>query len=82
MKQSEEIKAMQKVIKYKNEKAYVRGVERMTSRGYRVVSVSNPAAKYGCLKTGCLGLLFLPLALLGRKPQQYVVLYEYVGDLL
>jgi hypothetical protein len=41
----------------------------MEVRGFRVISVQTVDRGWSLIKTGCLGLIFLPLALLGkRKP--------------
>lgn len=65
-----------KIVFYKNEKALHRGIARMQRKGWLVVDTETVQPGYGCAKTGCLGLLFLPLALLGKKPTRYKVTYR------
>lgn len=45
-------------------------------RGYRVVSVQSVDRGWSLLKTGCLGMIFLPLALLGKKKPVIQVTYQ------
>lgn len=53
-------------------------IRRMESRGYHVVSVQSVDRGWSLVKTGCLGLIFLPLALLGkRKPLIQVTFQRY-----
>ena len=62
---------------YNNYRDMQQGMKRMQARGW--VVIGSPQAidqGYGCMKTCCLGALFLPLALLGRKPQKYQVTYQ------
>jgi len=61
---------------YPNDRAMRRGIARMQRRGWQVVHTEVDPQGYGCLKTGCLGLIFLPLALLGKKPNRYKVTYR------
>jgi len=48
----------------------------MEKQGWEVMSTEISDQGYGCLKTGCLGLLFLPLALLGKKRARHKVTYR------
>ena len=61
---------MKTIIKYyTSQTAANRAISRMEVRGFRVISVQTVDRGWSLLKTGCLGLIFLPLALLGkRKP--------------
>lgn len=61
---------MKTIIKYyTSQSAANRAISRMEARGFRVISVQTVDRGWSLLKTGCLGLIFLPLALLGkRKP--------------
>lgn len=61
---------MKTIIKYyTSQSAANRAISRMEARGFRVISVQTIDRGWSLLKTGCLGLIFLPLALLGkRKP--------------
>lgn len=52
---------------YHNQAAANRGIARMEARGYRVIAVQTIDRGWSFLKTGCLGLIFLPLALLGKR---------------
>ena len=48
----------------------------MERDGWEVRSADEIDPGYSCLKTGCLGLIFLPLALLGKKPKQTRVTFQ------
>ena len=61
---------------YDNEKSMKRGIRKMQSRGWEVANTEAINEGYGCLKTSVLGCIFLPLALLGKKPQRYKVEYR------
>jgi hypothetical protein len=61
---------------YKNEKDMQKGMKKMQKQGWEVVDTEIVQQGWSCAKTGCLGGLFLPLALLGRKPQRYKVQYR------
>ena len=61
---------------YDNEKALRKGISKMQKKGWGVVDTEMIEQGYGCFKTGCLGFMFLPLALLGKKPNQYKVTYR------
>jgi len=65
-----------KIEFYDNEGAMKRGIARMQQQGWEVVSTETTNEGYSCLKTAVLGCLFLPLALLGKKPQRYKVQYR------
>lgn len=67
---------MTNTIFYNNEKAMVRGIRKMESFGWVVASSEALPSSHGCFKTGCLAIIFLPLALLGKKPTRYKVLYR------
>jgi hypothetical protein len=69
-----------KVVFYKNRRAMQRGIKKMQGRGWEVVDTEVVERGYGCIKTGCLGCLFLPLALLGRKPEEYKVQYRRLQE--
>jgi len=64
---------------YKSEKAMERGIKKLEKKGWIVRSVDTVDPGYGCLKTGCLGVLFLPLALLGKKPKYFRVVFQKAG---
>ena len=65
-----------RVIEYKNSKALKKGTQQMGEEGWTVVSIQAIDQGYSGAKTCCLGCLFLPLALLGKKPQLRQVLYQ------
>jgi len=65
-----------KVVNYSSEKEMQRGIRVMQRRGWEVVTTSTTDEGYGCFKTATLGCLFLPLALLGKKPKKYTVQYR------
>ena len=43
-------------------------LQRLLQEGWTIKTTNNKAQGYDTKKTCCFGLLFLPLALLGRKP--------------
>ena len=53
-----------------------RGIRGMERAGWQVLSTEAVDQGYGCLATGCLGAIFLPLALLGKKSNKYKVTYQ------
>jgi len=65
-----------KIEFYGSERSMKRGIAKEQKRGWEVVSTEAVEQGYGCLKTGCMGCLFLPLALLGKKPSRYKVQYR------
>jgi hypothetical protein len=62
---------------YDNQHDMGAGIKRWEKAGWTVASVQVVPQGYGCAKTCCLGVLFLPLALLGRKPEKYQVTYQW-----
>ena len=65
-----------KVVIYDNEKAMQRGIAKMQKQSWEVVSTEALERERGCVKTCLFALIFLPLALLGKKPQKYKVQYR------
>jgi hypothetical protein len=65
-----------KVLFYDNEKKMQKGIAKMQKKGWEVVETEVVERGYGCLKTGCFALIFLPLALLGKKPNRFKVTYR------
>jgi len=65
-----------KIVFYNSEKAMQKGIAKEQKRGWEVVSSEAVEQGYGCVKTGCMGCLFLPLALLGKKPVRYKVQFR------
>jgi hypothetical protein len=61
---------------YDNVRQMQQGIKQMEAQGWSVVGVERVDQGWGCLKTGCLGALFLPLALLGKKPQKHQVTFR------
>ena len=65
-----------KIEFYDSEKAMQKGLKTMQRKGWEVVSTEATNEGYGCVRTTVLGCIFLPLALLGKKPQRYKVEYR------
>ena len=65
---------------YTSAGAMKRGIRKMSARGWKVVSTAVDSRGYGCGKTVLYGCLFLPLALLGKKPNRYLVTFERVSS--
>lgn len=65
-----------KIEYYYSQAAANNGIARNEKRGYRVVSVQTVDRGWSLIKTGCLGLIFLPLALLGKKKPVIQVTYQ------
>jgi hypothetical protein len=65
-----------KVVIYYNDKEMQKGIEREQHSGWEVVDVSHVDQGWGFFKTCCLGCLFLPLALLGKKPVKFQVTFR------
>lgn len=64
------------IDEYKNKRDLQKGMKKMQDAGWSVINVQNVQQGYGCFKTCLFGLIFLPLALLGRKPEKYQVTYQ------
>ena len=52
---------------YYSQAAANRAIARKESRGYRVIADQTVDRGWSLIKTGCLGLIFLPLALMGKR---------------
>lgn len=52
------------------------GIANMQASGWEVLETETLSGNYGCAKTACFGCLFLPLALLGKKSDQFKVVYK------
>jgi hypothetical protein len=65
-----------KIEYYYSQAAANRGMARNEKSGYRVVAVQSVDRGWSLIKTGCLGLIFLPLALLGKKKPVIQVTYQ------
>lgn len=65
----------EKVIRVDTKKdADRRHLDQLLSEGWKIKHSNSYQQGYSCGKTCCLGFIFLPLALLGRKPD----VVEYV----
>ena len=64
------------VTTYKGQKAMQNGIKSMQRRGWAVTNTQAVQGKYKAGKTCLLALLFLPLALLGRGGESYMVTYQ------
>lgn len=69
-------KVVTKVIFYNNDHSMKKGIVQWQNAGWEVVDTEFIDQGYGCFKTSCLALIFLPLALLGRKPKKIKVVYK------
>lgn len=65
-----------KIEYYYSQAAANNAIARNEKRGYRVVSVQTVDRGWSLIKTGCLGLIFLPLALLGKKKPVIQVTFQ------
>ena len=65
-----------RTVIYDNADAMKRGIREWENAGWQVLSTTQLKQDYGCMKTCVLGCLFLPLALLGKKPDKYQVIYQ------
>lgn len=75
---------MQKVIRVASgDKKDKQNLEQLLSEGWKVKTSTNQSQGYGFFKTCCLGIIFLPLALLGKKKDimEYVLEKEDSKDL-
>ncbi|HOW90815.1 MAG TPA: hypothetical protein PK883_00750 [Anaerolineaceae bacterium] len=61
---------------YNSDRQMQRDIARKQSEGWEVLDTEFIDQGYGCFKTGCLGLIFLPLALVGKKPKKIKVTYQ------
>jgi hypothetical protein len=64
------------VIEYRNKSDLENGIRKLQNAGWTVINIQNVQQGYSCFKTCLFGLIFLPLALLGRKPEKYLVTYQ------
>jgi hypothetical protein len=64
-----------KVIIYNNPKKMAKDKQKMIKNGWIVADSVQIPGRYGCLSTGCLGIIFLPLALLGKSKDAWQVTY-------
>lgn len=67
-----------KIVFYDNRKDMASGIKKMERSGWRVVSTESVDRGYNPVSTLALGVLFLPLALLGKKTPGYKVQYTTI----
>ena len=65
-----------KIVFYKSPRALQNGIRKMERAGWSVLSTETVDQGHGCLATGCLGAIFLPLALAGKKANKHKVTYQ------
>ena len=65
-----------RVFVYKSDVQMKQHMVAMQRAGWTVAATQAIDPGWGCLKTAILGCLFLPLALLGKKPRQWQVTYQ------
>ncbi len=61
---------------YNSENQMTSDLNIMQLSGWEVIDTEFIDRGYGCMKTGCLGSIFLPLALAGKKSKQIKVTYQ------
>ena len=65
-----------KVVTYKNERLMQSGIKKEQGNGWSVISTGPVDGGRSALKTVGLGLIFLPLALLGKRKAAFMVTYQ------
>ena len=65
-----------KVVTYKNDRLMQSGIKREQQNGWSVLSTGTTDRGRSGLKTVGLGLVFLPLALLGKRKAGFMVTYQ------
>lgn len=70
------------VISYATEKGMRRDIAIKEKMGWTVISVQPVTQGYAAGRTCCLGLLFLPLALLGKRKDKFQVTYQHEAKTL
>lgn len=68
-----------KVVTYKSERSMRSGIIKQYKKGWGVISTDTLDRGRSIAKTGCLGLIFLPLALLGKRKSGFMVTYQKEG---
>ena len=71
-----------KVVTYKSERAMKHDIAKHERNGFTVASVTRNGQGYSIAKTAALGLIFLPLALAGKKKDVFTVTYQYEGQIV
>ena len=69
-------KVITRVEVYNSENAMAKGIKNLESQGWRVSSTTELQQGWDAGNTCCLGCLFLPLALLGKKDSHFQVTFE------
>lgn len=65
------------VLTYRSEKEMQKDIQNKESKGWKVLGVQRVNQGYAAGKTCCLGFLFLPLALFGKKSDVFQVTYQF-----
>jgi predicted amidophosphoribosyltransferase len=65
-----------KVVTYVNEHSMQRDIQKRELMGWKVVSVQRVPQGYAAGKTCCLAIIFVPLALFGKKKDVFQVTYQ------
>ena len=65
-----------KIVFYSSLNATRRGTYLMERQGWTVVSAEITDEGYGCANISWLDVVFLPLALIGKRPDRYKVEYR------
>lgn len=65
-----------KVKKYKSAEDMAKDKVKMQREGWTVVEAVSENGRYGCLTTLILGIIFLPIVLVGKKRDSWVVTYS------
>jgi hypothetical protein len=65
------------VVTYKSQRAMQRDIKNRERKGFTVMSVTRNGQGWGVAKTVTLGVVFLPLAIFGKKGDIFQVVYQY-----
>ena len=65
-----------KIVFYGSTGGMQRGIKKMEKKGWEAISTEAVDRGWNGAKACCLGVLFLPLALLGKKSKVYKVQYR------
>jgi hypothetical protein len=66
------------VKEYKSPQAYRKDAKKMAKKGWVVTSAEEYNEHSGCLRIGCIAVIFLPLLIFLRKKPKIVVTYRRV----
>ncbi len=64
------------ILYYESEQRMQDGIKGMEKKGWRVIGTEETDEGWNPATTCCLGLIFLPLALLGKNSKRYKVTYQ------